>query len=161
MSKITVEKRSVAHSRCWFRPSRFFFFFFHNNSTPCLVLISILIALFLWAPKHQPSHFPLLCRALLSRAMVGVPSSWAFLQVSHSKKKAKAQCLVKHTHGMLVCIANLSDEAIDALVSGLETGVYYGWTQIGELGSEVYPMVMSLGWNPYFKNEKRSAVSDV
>ncbi|KAK4517637.1 uncharacterized protein ATC70_000977 [Mucor velutinosus] len=53
--------------------------------------------------------------------------------------------------------ANLSDEAIDALVSGLETGVYYGWTQIGELGSEVYPMVMSLGWNPYFKNERRSA----
>ncbi|KAI8078141.1 uncharacterized protein B0P05DRAFT_579444 [Gilbertella persicaria] len=53
--------------------------------------------------------------------------------------------------------ANLSDEAIDALVSGLETGVYYGWTQIGELKSQVYPMVMSLGWNPYFKNEKRSA----
>ncbi|KAI7900728.1 uncharacterized protein BX663DRAFT_532150 [Cokeromyces recurvatus] len=53
--------------------------------------------------------------------------------------------------------ANLSDEAINALVSGLETGVYYGWTQIGESGSEVYPMVMSLGWNPYFKNDKRSA----
>lgn len=53
----------------------------------------------------------------------------------------------------------MSDEAINALVSGLETGVYYGWTQIGELTSQVYPMVMSLGWNPYFKNEKRSAVS--
>ncbi|CEP13456.1 hypothetical protein [Parasitella parasitica] len=53
--------------------------------------------------------------------------------------------------------ANLSDKAIDALVSGLETGVYYGWTQIGEKGSQVYPMVMSLGWNPYYKNEKRSA----
>ncbi|KAI8642841.1 hypothetical protein BD408DRAFT_416019 [Parasitella parasitica] len=53
--------------------------------------------------------------------------------------------------------ANLSDEAIDALVSGLETGVYYGWTQVEDLGSQVYPMVMSLGWNPYFKNEKRSA----
>jgi len=64
------------------------------------------------------------------------------------------------TYWWHACIlANLSDEAIDALVSGLETGVYYGWTQIGELGSEVYPMVMSLGWNPYFKNERRSAVS--
>ena len=52
----------------------------------------------------------------------------------------------------------MSDEAINALVSGLETGVYYGWTQIGDLKSQVYPMVMSLGWNPYFKNEKRSAV---
>ena len=38
------------------------------------------------------------------------------------------------------------------------TGVYYGWAQIGGKGSEVYPMVMSLGWNPYYKNEKRSAV---
>lgn len=55
-------------------------------------------------------------------------------------------------------IANLSDEAIEALVSGLETGVYYGWTQIGQEGTEVYPMVMSLGWNPYFNNKKRSAV---
>ncbi|KAG1144134.1 hypothetical protein G6F37_008622 [Rhizopus arrhizus] len=53
--------------------------------------------------------------------------------------------------------ANLSDDAINALVSGLETGVYYGWTQIGDAGSQVYPMVMSLGWNPYYHNEKRSA----
>ncbi|KAI8967093.1 hypothetical protein BDF20DRAFT_908535 [Mycotypha africana] len=53
--------------------------------------------------------------------------------------------------------ANLSDEAIATMASGLETGVYYGWTQIGERGSTVYPMVMSLGWNPYFKNEQRSA----
>jgi riboflavin kinase len=68
-------------------------------------------------------------------------------------------CLILIFKLFCFSIANLSDEAIDALVSGLETGVYYGWTQIGELGSKVYPMVMSLGWNPYFKNEKRSAVS--
>lgn len=53
----------------------------------------------------------------------------------------------------------MSEEAISALAAGLDTGVYYGWTQIGQVGSTVYPMVMSLGWNPYFKNEKRSAVS--
>lgn len=39
------------------------------------------------------------------------------------------------------------------------SGVYYGWAQIGAAGSQVYPMVMSLGWNPYYKNEKRSGVS--
>lgn len=33
-------------------------------------------------------------------------------------------------------------------------GIYYGWSQ---LDGELYPMVMSLGWNPYFKNEKKSA----
>lgn len=38
------------------------------------------------------------------------------------------------------------------------SGIYYGWVQIGDKSSEVYPMVMSLGWNPYYQNEKRSAV---
>lgn len=56
--------------------------------------------------------------------------------------------------------ANLSEEAIDALISGLETGVYYGWAQIGQVGTQVYPMVMSLGWNPYYQNDKRSAVNN-
>ncbi|ORY96524.1 hypothetical protein BCR43DRAFT_491846 [Syncephalastrum racemosum] len=53
--------------------------------------------------------------------------------------------------------ANLSDEGLEALCSEFETGVYYGWAQIGKENSTVYPMVMSLGWNPYYKNEKRSA----
>jgi len=53
--------------------------------------------------------------------------------------------------------ANLSDDAIAAICSELKTGVYYGWVQLGELASQVYPMVMSIGWNPYYKNERRSA----
>ncbi|CAO3608540.1 unnamed protein product [Cunninghamella echinulata] len=43
------------------------------------------------------------------------------------------------------------------MYKGLDIGVYYGWAQIGDINSKVYPMVMSLGWNPYYKNEKRSA----
>ncbi|KAG9307804.1 hypothetical protein G9A89_023369 [Geosiphon pyriformis] len=60
--------------------------------------------------------------------------------------------------------ANLSEDAIDALCKGLATGIYFGWAQVikSNLESElpttpIYPMVMSLGWNPYFKNEKQSA----
>ncbi|KAI8147688.1 hypothetical protein BJV82DRAFT_642995 [Fennellomyces sp. T-0311] len=53
--------------------------------------------------------------------------------------------------------ANLSEDALNAMCTEFTTGVYYGWAQIGKKGSEVYPMVMSLGWNPYYKNEKRSA----
>ncbi|KAF7722106.1 riboflavin kinase [Apophysomyces ossiformis] len=56
--------------------------------------------------------------------------------------------------------ANLSEEALETMACDFETGVYYGWVQIGEVNSEVYPMVMSLGWNPYYKNEKRSAAFD-
>lgn len=53
--------------------------------------------------------------------------------------------------------ANLSDDAIEAMCTDFTSGIYYGWVQIGDKNSEVYPMVMSLGWNPYYQNEKRSA----
>ncbi|KAI8853228.1 hypothetical protein BC829DRAFT_383136 [Chytridium lagenaria] len=39
----------------------------------------------------------------------------------------------------------------------METGIYYGWASVGK-STEVWPMVMSFGWNPYYKNEKRSAL---
>jgi riboflavin kinase len=55
-------------------------------------------------------------------------------------------------------LANLSNDALDTLCSAFDTGVYYGWTCIEADKSTVYPMVMSLGWNPYYNNEKRSAV---
>ncbi|CAO3670855.1 unnamed protein product [Rhizopus stolonifer] len=53
--------------------------------------------------------------------------------------------------------ANMSDEALETMFAECDTGVYYGWAQIGKIKSDVYPMVMSLGWNPYYQNEKRSA----
>jgi riboflavin kinase len=48
-----------------------------------------------------------------------------------------------------------------------ETGVYYGYAKIfprpgsdlsSNSDSEVFPMVMSLGWNPFYKNERLTAV---
>ncbi|KAF8665827.1 hypothetical protein AX16_000270 [Volvariella volvacea WC 439] len=65
--------------------------------------------------------------------------------------------------------ANLPDESISPLSSVTETGVYYGYAQVvrpkdGKLRSglreedyQVFPMVMSLGWNPFYKNEKLTA----
>lgn len=49
-----------------------------------------------------------------------------------------------------------------------QTGVYYGYAQVSrekdgrtELSEEegkVHPMVMSLGWNPFYKNKQLTAV---
>ena len=49
-----------------------------------------------------------------------------------------------------------------------KTGVYYGYAQVSrskdgkgvlcEADGKVLPMVMSLGWNPFYKNKKLSAV---
>jgi riboflavin kinase len=64
--------------------------------------------------------------------------------------------------------ANLPDQSIAPLSTKVEMGVYYGYAQVippqekradfapEDLG--VLPMVMSLGWNPFYKNEKLTAV---
>ncbi|KAL0070942.1 riboflavin kinase [Marasmius tenuissimus] len=61
--------------------------------------------------------------------------------------------------------ANLPDESISAMSSTVKTGVYYGYAQIIPTGSsdftdedkQVLPMVMSLGWNPFYKNKRLTA----
>ncbi|KAI0751432.1 riboflavin kinase [Daedaleopsis nitida] len=63
--------------------------------------------------------------------------------------------------------ANLPDESIAPMSSVTETGVYYGYAQISrekdgtsvlsEEDAKVLPMVMSLGVNPFYKNERMSA----
>jgi len=63
--------------------------------------------------------------------------------------------------------ANLPDESITPISSVAKTGVYYGYAQVlppkdnaTSLRSEdahVLPMVMSLGWNPFYKNERLTA----
>ncbi|KAF9088186.1 riboflavin kinase [Mortierella sp. AD031] len=70
--------------------------------------------------------------------------------------------------------ANLPEEAIAAQEDKMVTGIYYGWAQVVNSSvaksasssssslathcpATVCPMVMSLGWNPFYKNEKKSA----
>lgn len=59
--------------------------------------------------------------------------------------------------------ANLPEESycesFKLLDAASNTGVYYGWAKVdGVDNDEVHPMAMSVGWNPYYKNEKLTAV---
>jgi len=67
--------------------------------------------------------------------------------------------------------ANLPDGALEPITSAAKTGIYYGYARVhldhkgpedvGSFGDEdldVLPMVMSLGWNPFYKNKKLTAV---
>lgn len=45
---------------------------------------------------------------------------------------------------------------IKVLPENFNTGVYYGWAQVDQ--SPVYMMVMSVGWNPFYKNIEKSMV---
>ena len=49
------------------------------------------------------------------------------------------------------------DYAIGTVPPSVENGVYCGFAQVND--GPVYKMVMSLGFNPFFGNSKRSLVS--
>lgn len=62
--------------------------------------------------------------------------------------------------------ANLPDDSILPMISVVKTGVYYGYAQVtppegtsSTLPTCVFPMVMSFGWNPFYKNERMTVVS--
>ncbi|VDL19668.1 unnamed protein product [Hymenolepis diminuta] len=50
--------------------------------------------------------------------------------------------------------ANLDDTVVKAIPKLMMPGVYAGFAQVKD--GPVYPMVMSLGWNPFYKNVKKS-----
>merc|ERR1712071_628928 len=52
--------------------------------------------------------------------------------------------------------ANFADEVISTLPKDMETGIYYGLANVDE--GPIHKMVMSIGWNPYYKNVKKSMV---
>ncbi|XP_034254750.1 riboflavin kinase [Thrips palmi] len=50
--------------------------------------------------------------------------------------------------------ANFEPHIVKELPEEVGTGIYFGWAQIDE--GTVHKMVMSVGWNPYFKNVEKS-----
>uniref|UniRef100_A0AC35UGN1 Riboflavin kinase n=1 Tax=Rhabditophanes sp. KR3021 TaxID=114890 RepID=A0AC35UGN1_9BILA len=50
--------------------------------------------------------------------------------------------------------ANLDHNVVELLPKDLETGVYCGLAKVND--GEMYPMVMSLGFNPHFQNQERT-----
>lgn len=50
--------------------------------------------------------------------------------------------------------ANFDEEVVDGLPAEISTGIYFGWAKLDN--DPVEKMVMSIGWNPYYKNTKRS-----
>ncbi|XP_030765097.1 riboflavin kinase [Sitophilus oryzae] len=50
--------------------------------------------------------------------------------------------------------ANFPEDVIHKLPEDLNTGVYFGFAQVDK--GEVHKMVMSVGWNPFYNNTKKS-----
>ncbi|XP_015584955.1 riboflavin kinase [Cephus cinctus] len=50
--------------------------------------------------------------------------------------------------------ANYPLEVVKSLPNEIATGIYYGWASVDR--GNVYKMVMSIGWNPFYKNVHKS-----
>nr|ACO11986.1 Riboflavin kinase [Lepeophtheirus salmonis] len=50
--------------------------------------------------------------------------------------------------------ANFSEQVVETLPKDISTGIYFGWAQVDNKGPE--KMVVSVGWNPFYKNEKKT-----
>ncbi|KAJ7394189.1 hypothetical protein OS493_003870 [Desmophyllum pertusum] len=50
--------------------------------------------------------------------------------------------------------ANFPVNVVDNLPEAISTGIYYGWASVDR--GPVYKMVMSIGWNPFYNNTKKS-----
>ncbi|KAF2074238.1 hypothetical protein CYY_004448 [Polysphondylium violaceum] len=53
--------------------------------------------------------------------------------------------------------ANLPVEEYEDILKDIPVGVYYGWANVEGLNNnQVYSMAMSIGWNPFYKNTKKT-----
>ncbi|KAM9508098.1 riboflavin kinase-like [Guaruba guarouba] len=55
--------------------------------------------------------------------------------------------------------ANFSEQVVEGFPSDIATGVYYGWARVGN--GDVHKMVLSIGWNPFYKNVKKSVETHI
>lgn len=64
---------------------------------------------------------------------------------------------INHKSFQFPILANLSPDVVKNLPDELQTGIYFGWANVDN--GEIYKAVLSLGWNPFFKNKEKSLVS--
>ncbi|XP_035166068.1 riboflavin kinase-like [Oxyura jamaicensis] len=55
--------------------------------------------------------------------------------------------------------ANFSDQVVESFPSDIPAGVYYGWASVGN--GDVHKMVLSIGWNPFYKNIKKTVETHI
>ena len=85
---------------------------------------------------------------------------WSHLYTDEKKFEASIVLRANVVHGfnrgskeLGIPTANLSMEELGALGEALETGIYYGWAKLKEVR---YETVVSVGWNPFYKNTKKT-----
>lgn len=52
--------------------------------------------------------------------------------------------------------ANVETMAVSKVLPGAATGIFFGWASLACFPGEVYATALSIGWNPFFKNEEKT-----
>ncbi len=81
---------------------------------------------------------------------LGIPTGNFFIYINMKHKSLYISCT------FVAFAANFPEEVVESLPADLNTGIYYGWAKVDD--EPVRKMVVSVGWNPYYKNEKKSMV---
>ncbi|CAO2623807.1 Riboflavin kinase [Lemmus lemmus] len=55
--------------------------------------------------------------------------------------------------------ANFPEQVVGSLPAVISTGTYYDWVSVRS--GAVHKMVVSIGWNPYYKNVKKSMETQI
>ena len=62
------------------------------------------------------------------------------------------QCPIVVLQELGIPTANLDRDSLHGALAQAVSGIYLGWASVGT-DAAVHKMVMSIGWNPYYKNE--------
>jgi len=57
--------------------------------------------------------------------------------------------------------ANFNEQVVEDLPKDFEAGIYFGWANISSEPDTVRKAVVSIGWNPYYKNTKKSVETHI
>lgn len=57
--------------------------------------------------------------------------------------------------------ANFDEHVVANLPPDLETGIYFGWTTLESDNYRPRKAVVSIGWNPYYSNTKKSVETHI
>ncbi|XP_015264748.1 PREDICTED: LOW QUALITY PROTEIN: riboflavin kinase [Gekko japonicus] len=99
-------------------------------------------------------------RLTLTAGVAGIESSAAFMK--HLPYFCRGEVVRGFGRGskeLGIPTANFSEETVENFPSDIPTGIYYGWASVAN--GDVHKMVSSIGWNPYYKNVKKSVETHI
>ena len=70
-------------------------------------------------------------------------------------------CPLIHSTEIGCPTANFNEKVVEGLPADFQPGIYFGWAAISSEPETVRKAVVSIGWNPYYNNTKKSVETHI